>query len=56
MWERGPDCSVRVGLHRSLMFILRVEGLKQVVGVEVEGWECHDLIYDWKNGELIGRQ
>lgn len=38
------------------MFILRGEALKQVVGVEVEGWECHDRIYVWKNRDLIGRQ
>lgn len=54
-WEQRADRSGRVGRNWGLIFIPRAEALKQVVGVEVKGWECHDLIYDWKNGELIGR-
>lgn len=54
-WEEGPDCAGRVGLNQDLISILRVEALKQMVGMEVEEWKCHDLICSWENGELIGR-
>lgn len=52
-WEQGQDCLGYVDFNVGLLFILRVEALKQVVGVEIEKWECHDLIYGWKKKELI---
>lgn len=54
-WKQGPDCAGLVGINHGLIFSLRVEALKQVVRVEIEG-ECYDLIYGWKNWELIERQ
>lgn len=53
--EQGAGYLGHVGFNVGLVFILRVEALKQMVGVEIEGWECHDLVHGWKNGELIWR-
>lgn len=52
-WEQRPDCAGCVGLNQGLISIPGVEALKQTVGMEVEGWECHDLSCSWKNGEEV---
>lgn len=51
-WEQGPDAGRACWLNQGLISILGVEALKQMVGVEVEGCECHE---NRKNWELIGR-
>ena len=48
--EQEPDGLGHVGFDVGLVFILRVESLEQVVGVEIEDWGRHDLIYAGKMG------
>ena len=47
--EHQPDCS-------GFDLYPKSGGFEAGGGVEVAGWERHDPIYDWKNGEFIGRQ
>lgn len=42
-WKQGLNCAEHVGINHGLIFILKVEVLKQVVRVEF------DLVYGRKN-------
>lgn len=55
-WKQEPDGLGHVGFDVGLISILRAEALEQIAGVEIQGWDCHDLVYGWENGELIWRQ